>query len=434
MSRGGSGAIAFVLILVACTPLSSTSTPTAGPPTATHIPSSGAPSASLNASVSPAPPSSPPPLPSITAAPSPTPSPTASPTPTLVDATWDIQRVGELPLTRPLSLAIDGLGNAHFVTYNRQGITYWTNASGDWQSERIGSPADGDERDRLPVIALTEAGEVVVAYERSSCFPFGCGGAQIRVTIKTSSGWSDPDRVAAGLSPQIAVMSGAVGLIYTAIEGVGDEACGEPSPVDIALATGRGWQIDRVSADADRPWLAMDVDGMPHILLDNLCESLGQAGVYLAVPTDPTGAFAMEPIPETEPGNNAGYATVVDAIGRTHVIYSRYVDNVGDQYVYVVETDRSWSSPIEAIPGRSARWMAADKAGHVHVLARDGRGVWHATDATGAWTLDQVSEKPCDYCAAALALDAAGRPHVLFGTGDDLGGPTTVWYGVLSEP
>jgi hypothetical protein len=351
-----------------------------------------------------------------------------------VDATWDIQRVGEFPLARPLSLVIDGRGNAHFVTYDRQGITYWTNANGEWQNERIGSGADGSELDTDPVIGINEAGDVVVAYSRSSCSGFGCIGAQILVTMKTSSGWSRPDRIAAGLSPQMAVLDGAIGLTYTAIEEVGDEVCGEPSPVDVALATGRGWQIERVSDDAYRPWLAMDVGGAPHVLIDNLCGTLGDAGVYLAEPTDPAGTFTTDAIPETESesGDNSGYAIVVDAIGRTHAIYSRYVDGVGEQYVYVVQKDGSWSSPFESIPGRSARWMATDQASHVHILGHDDGGVWHATDTTGAWTLDQVSDK--SGTQAALALDAAGEPHVLFGTGGDLGGRTTLWYAVITAP
>jgi hypothetical protein len=314
------------------------------------------------------------------------------------------------------------------VTYDRQRIAYWTNANGEWRSERIGSRADGNELDTSPVIAINEAGDVVVAYARASCSGFGCIGAQIFVTVKTSSGWSRPDRVAAGLSPQIALMNGAIGLTYAAVAEVDDVACDAPTPVDVAILTGAGWVTERVAADGDRPWLAMDSDGAPHVLIDNLCGTLGDAGVFLAAPTDPAGSFAIEPIPDTESGGNAGYAILVDRSGRTHVLYSRYVDD-RERLLYVVQSDRAWSEPIEIIPGRWAKWMAADEAGQIHVLARDDGGVWHATDKTGAWTLDQVTDKPGNQ--AALALDAAGEPHVLFGTGGDLGGQTTLWYAVL---
>lgn len=356
------------------------------------------------------------------------------PTPILLDLRWDLERVTDR-YTSAVSLAIDDAGIAHMVATTKQGIAYWTNESGAWTREPIGLPADGAERDRSPAIAISDDGEAVVAYERSSCFMLGCGGARVFVTFRSSSGWSSPALIAKGVAPSLAARDGAIGVAYTAISGFSDVACEEPSPIDYAFLSNGSWVVERIAEDAERPLLAYGPGATPQVIVSNLCGSLGDAGLYMAVVGDPGSSVALEPIPGTLPENNSASAVAVDDAGRTHLLYVSYDDEGSSaQSVYTVRDSGGWAVPIEPLPGRSARWMAVDGAGHMHVVGQDAEGTWHATNESGAMTFDLISPDYVGYIDAAVAVDATGRPHVLFRTDDSEGRSPAVWYGVLAAP
>jgi hypothetical protein len=78
--------------------------------------------------------------------------------------------------------------------------------------------------------------------------------------------------------------------------------------------------------------------------------------------------------------------------------------------------------------------MAVDGAGHMHVVGRDGEGMWHATNESGVITIDQISSDFVGYMNAAMALDAAGRPHAVFRVDPAESGSGVLWYGVLTAP
>jgi hypothetical protein len=369
--------------------------------------------------------------PSVTTSPTAIPSPTAAPSPILLDAHWDLERITDRG-TSTVSMAIDGAGIAHVVATTKQGIAYWTNESGTWARQPIGLPSDDRASDRNPAIAVSESGAIVVAYERSSCSPVGCGGAHVFVTFRTSSGWSSPALVAGGFAPSLATRDGVIGVVYRA-EDLSDIACEAPAPIDYAVLSGGSWVIERVTENGWGALLTYGPGATPQIVLTNLCGYLGEAGLYLAVSGDSGSSFALEPIPGTSPHDNRAYAVAVDDSGRTHLLYVRYDDDDNAQSFYNVRDPGGWATPLEPLPGRLVRWMAVDGAGHMHVVGQDAEGAWHATNRSGDITFDHVSSDFAGYVDAAVALDAAGRPHVLLRT-DPEGGSPAIWYGVQTTP
>ena len=330
-------------------------------------------------------------------------------------------------------MAIDSTGHAHAVAETRKRIVYWTNASGAWQQEPIGTAADGDLTDKLPEIAISDTGDIVVAYERSACYGLGCDGATINVTIKTSAGWSQPTEIAPGVAPALAVSGGAIGIAYVAIPGYTDYFCEDPAPIDYAVTSGDTWVVTRVASDGFRPVLAYGPGASPVVVFPDECGTHGDAGLYVGELRAADNSFRLEPIPGTSPAESTARNLAVDSAGRLHLLYFRYDNNYDEQIVYAVRRNNGWTQPVEPMPGRSAYWMTVSDDGKAHFLGDSfDSGLWHAVGSPTEIRADPIATAPqVDYRGQAMALDSAGRPHVLFTTGD---GGSSLWYGVQNAP
>jgi hypothetical protein len=326
-------------------------------------------------------------------------------------------------------MAIDGAGHAHAVAETSHRIVYWTNASGVWQHEPIGTAADGDLTDKLPEIAVTDAGDIVVAYERSACYGLGCDGSTINVTVKTSAGWSSPEEIAPGVAPSLAVSGGRIGIAYVAIHGFTDYFCEDPAPIDYAVSSGDTWVVTRVASDGFSPLMAYGPDTSPFVVLTDECGTHGDAGLYVGELRAAGNSFRLEPIPGTSPAENTARSLAVDNAGRLHLLYFRYDTNYEDQIVYAVRNKNGWTQPVEPMPGRSAYWMTVSDDGKAHFLGEGFEsGLWHAAGSPSEIQADPVAiDQLLDYSGHAIALDRTGRPHVLYTTDGD---GATLWYGV----
>jgi hypothetical protein len=336
-------------------------------------------------------------------------------------------------------MAVDAAGHVHFVGVTRQRLVYWTNANGAWEHENLGSPVDGLISDKNPGLAITDSGDVVVAYERSWCFVLGCDSAVINVTIKTSAGWSAPHEVAPGVAPSLATAAGGViGLAYEATSGFTDVACEAPTPIDYAVLVGGGWDVTRVTNDGRYPRLALGPQGAPYVVFTNECGPIGNAaGLHIAELKADGDSFGREPVPGTSPVESVAHSIAVDSAGGVHLLYERYNDDDEAEFVYSVRTGTGWTEPVAPLPGRSPRWLSLTDAGVAHFLGDSSSdGWWHAAGSPAGIVVDPiVTDLRGDYLAAgALALDNAGRPHVLFTAGGGGGRPFSLWYGVLASP
>jgi hypothetical protein len=332
-----------------------------------------------------------------------------------------------------MAMAIDSAGHAHAVAATRKRIVYWTNAGGAWQQEPIGTAADGALTDKNPEIAITDTGDIVVAYERSACYGLGCDGATINVTVKTAAGWSQPDKIAPGVAPSLAVTAGAIGIAYVAIHGYTDYFCEDPTPIDYAVSAGNTWAVTRVASDGNWPVLAYGPGGSPFVVLNDECGTHGDAGLYVGELRAAGNSFRLEPIPGTSPAESTARNLAVDSAGRLHLLYFRYDNNYDEQIVYAVRRNNGWTRPVEPMPGRSAYWMTVSDDGEAHFLGDSfDSGLWHAVGSPTEIHAEPIATAPqVDYRGQAIALDSDGRPHVLYTTGD---GGSTLWYGVQNAP
>ncbi len=105
----------------------------------------------------------------------------------------------------------------------------------------------------------------------------------------------------------------------------------------------------------------------------------------------------------------------VDAAGRTHVAYG------GDALYYAVETGDGWQvETVDPAPGaRAQAALALNSAGQPLIVYRDqGTGdLKAARKAAAGWEIETVDAEGDAGLAVSLALDAAGRPHVAYRSG-----------------
>ena len=329
-------------------------------------------------------------------------------------------------------MAVDSAGNVHFVGTSKHRIVYWTNSSGAWEQETIGSPANGDLSDKSPEVAITDTGDIVVVYERSACFPLGCDLASINVTIKTSAGWSAPQEIATGVSPSLAVSDGVVGVAYQAIGFFTDVFCEEPSPLDYAVLSNGQWSTTRVAGDGVWPILALGPGAVPYVVFADECGSHGGAGLYLA--KGDGDSFGLKPVPHTSPAENEAYALAVDEAGRVHLLYLRYDPDDFIQSVYAVRDESGWTEPVQPLPKGFMQWMSVSAFGVAHFLGEGDAGVWHAWGTGADLSAERILNESTDSYDGAVAVDASGRPHVLYATGGGGSVPFRLWYGVKSSP
>lgn len=122
-----------------------------------------------------------------------------------------------------------------------------------------------------------------------------------------------------------------------------------------------------------------------------------------------------------------------DTDGQPHVIYG------GDHLYYARRMADGWTyETVDATRGVGAGATLALDAGntpHILYCDRNGYKVKYARGGSGGWSTSVVTSTTAR-CDIALAVDAAGRPHIVFATLTDTGGGTgvgAVQYGVLNN-
>ncbi len=234
----------------------------------------------------------------------------------------------------------------------------------------------------------------------------------------------------------------------------------------LALRPAATWSLEQIDDRGVQPRIALDPSGSPTIVyygqrLDALGTTYAQraGGVWNQEVLDPYGG-RMD--------------VLIDAAGLPHVSYARHANETASLY-YAVRTGGSWDAEFVDIMGGGAPSLALDSQGRPAIayegacppgsaicdalkyahwtgsaweteivnltspapmafpsLALDAQDVPHiaylgsfmslryATRADTGWRVDEVGEvsesvgKYLGFGAAALALDASGRPHIAY--------------------
>jgi hypothetical protein len=436
----GTAAALVIISLVACAAPGSTPSPSLSPtaePTATAaVGPSASPSPSHGPSAGPSqqPPVTPQPTPS-----SATPSPRPGSTPG-VDG-W----IGpELVSTRPysdLSLVVDDGGVAHAATVLNDAVFYVTNETGSWTRERLSRPAGFDWD---PSIALDDDGSLHVAFTRwppedpSYCPPdiadcFGPGPEGVYYSTNSSGSWSEPVPLGrrGGNSPSLVVRAGRVHLAY-----LGNWVIGElsgPGPVRYLTNSAGAWSDERVGTSYGSPVLRLDPDGVARLAywdVDDEDEAeLYEPRLWYGVANTPAGAFGLEQLSGVPGAGWVGNLWLdLDGTGAPHLVAEVWSES-GDASHYWSLLDGTWGPPQALLPGDGLRRMVADADGAMHLLAAEFECCLHyLTNRSGAFDRHDLSTRAGS--AGDIALDAEGRPHLLFVVRDDDGRSAELWYAV----
>jgi hypothetical protein len=447
---GSLTALVLVPALLGCV---SASVPTAPPATSLPPLTSSSPDAPPTPTVTPSPSLSPSPSPSAPTNARPTahrtlepgvasPSPARTPRP-CASAAPDADRwIGpELISTddySDLSLVVDDDGIAHAAAVLGDGIVYLTNKSGSWTHERLTRP---DGRDSTPSIARDADGSLYVAFTRwlpegpDYCPPdtsecFGPGPEGIFYVTNSSGTWSEevPLGEAGRSNPSLQVRDGRMHLAY--VDGQLMDDLDGPVPVGYSTNSDGSWKDQRIGDSYDAPQLQLSPDGRAHMAYWGHEEEFGGASwalrVWYAVIDPATGALSVEelpPVPRPSEISIADIALALDQGGSPHV-FANLWSRSGGIHRWAIE-GTAWRR-VTVTDGDVIEVSAAiDAGGAAHLLVSGGMCTSHLTDRAGQLRFrDLATER----ASGGIAVDAAGRPHVLFMLYDARG--SELWYGI----
>jgi hypothetical protein len=372
--------------------------------------------------------------------------PTARPSPTPGADGWIGPERISTRFYDELSLVIDDQGIAHAVALLNDSIFYLTNQSGSWTRERI-SRAPSGGIDRQPSIAVDGDGSLHVAFERwriwEPCIdvcvrPERFRNDGIHYLTNVSGSWSVPARIAAmAMAVEIQVRDGQVHLVFQDDFVTADD---DNSSVHYSTNASHGWVTERIDA-GHTPQLELDNNGLAHATYRE------GNGIYYARAQAANGSFLIEQVPAA--GEPDWPLLALDGRDRPHLVYSAWHQNeqVGRSYLQV--RDGGWLAPqvVLADRGEPTQLIVGDR-GAIHLLSISFEEVedeeedyyeywddlWYATDRSGAFEdrhlLRSVVYDFGPWPSMALAVDPAGRPHILFTASIDYNDPTRLWYAI----
>jgi len=377
--------------------------------------------------------------PAATSPPTATSTPSASRSPTAVE--WqDPVRIAAgltgLPTEHDLSVAVDDAGALHVAASVYDGVVYITNSGGSWSETRISTAAE-EGRDGEVSLALDD-GTVWIAFTRWTLFEpcvFGCNTQPpgelegIFLVDNRTGAWADPQLLARGMAdPSLAVRGGRFHMAYAGDQSA-EGAGGVHYLTDVA-GSPAGVQVAGSGSDAH---LRLGGDGRPRILF------LGEDGLRLAIGSQSNGSFEVLDGPSGTVGvRNPSLA--LDDVDRAWAAWSARDDLA--VHVSRFDPNGKWSSPEQVLRGGSLGGFNVDADGSVHLvtlpLFLDDRapdllgGLWYATNRTGDFVVEQLRLYRADVDSgvnypSAIAVDGAGRPHIVF-RWQELRGPDDVHY------
>jgi hypothetical protein len=276
------------------------------------------------------------------------------------------------------ALALEGDGTAHVAFVNAQGLGHRSNAGGTW----TGGPITGDA-----------VGEVAIAPGPRIAFASPAG--RLSLAVPDGDGWRTETLVTDRSSFHLAAATDGCGALHLVHDA---------SPVDAVYHT----------TDAPGVWATLPVErhtlqGLPSVAADRTGDA------HFAFYDDEgwvihRGPAGRRPIEQAvlDESVRAGTAIAVAPDGTVHVVWTTRgaIRHARGDQVTTVSDDATLARPA----------LAVDAAGVLHLVWNaDGTRILHATDRSGAWETVQVS--PGATGAPAIALDASGRPRVVFATG-----------------
>jgi hypothetical protein len=196
--------------------------------------------------------------------------------------------------------------------------------------------------------------------------------------------------------------------------------------LEYARWTGSVWTIsavDNVGVFGTRPSLVLDASGYPHISYHTMTYN----GTYVGTVQYAWWNGTAWTIDRVAAGNSYHFISLaLDASGHPHI---SYFDDTDDDLRYARWDGFAWvhqTVDAEGDVGRGTS-LALDASGHPHISYIDFRASYNSSMKYAqwngsAWSIEDVDTSPGMHLAwsTSLALDATGRPHLIYNNNGEL--------------
>lgn len=364
---------------------------------------------------------------------------------------WDSEIVDKGPSRSP-SLALDAAGEPFVAYYDSEGesVSYAYYEAGSWRKTFV----DGAQSQSPVSLALSPDDEVYVVYIDGGSDP-----AELRINSESviehgsTSGWSialDADSQPAivyrrtpandlmfarrgnnGWAIQTVESMGNVGYYpQVALDGSGKAHIAYlhsltdkyPNELKYAHQTSGGWQRELIATEVANyiVGFAVEANGRPHVVYRKYVED-GDDVTYYAYRT---AAGWQREVLEAKDGYGYYTSLAVDAQGRPHVTYVNY-SNAVDEVIYAYRDSSGWhkekvDSSNDLIPLSTSLALAQNGSPRLVYSWIDGRWVMitYAYRDAGGWHKEYVNRfaEPPEVGGSEpiMALGPDDQPHVTF--------------------
>jgi hypothetical protein len=302
-------------------------------------------------------------------------------------------------------LVLDAEGRPHLAYIDRVhgGLSYAQDLGSDWRLETIDPDAD-----ILAALALGPAGQPHVVYCEMVCNGYTCFCGQQYYAHRDDDGWRR-EKLWAGYSwPSIVAVdaSDRPHMVYTEVHG----AMQTQTHPFYAFYDGTSWITETLAETAKEFTLAFDVAGRLHMG----CYDRQDGQVKHAVRE--SGGWQVEAV-DGEVDFVSAISLALDAAGRPHLLYVESKDEGGTAARYAFRDGAGWHVVVLSMPGQfglRGPAFAVGAAGYPHMAyhAAEGEALIYAHYNGAQWQIEVVESPDALWDDIALALDAAGRPHI----------------------
>ena len=330
---------------------------------------------------------------------------------TRTGATWGAWSTISTKRSGSIDVALDGTGRLH-VAIGREdasqgaaGITYLTDASGNWTARSLTSTQSVE-----PSIALDTAGRPHVAWREAFPTP------RIRHATNATGTWITTTAISSYHYSKAELSFDPTGKAHVAMASTGT------SPgVYYGTDAGGKWSLARISAAPPQSDIGLDMDavGAAHVVYSESFAAdntpLPNPGVYYA--TNAGGTWSRTRI--GNPGD--GGPIVVDAAGDAHVAYLGYDDGPGGTanfgVQYATNASGIWVNRRILTGNFRDPSIALDAAGKVHIAAalatNETARIYYASNASGQWTSRGLQSGNVDN-RPSIAIRPNGQPSIAY--------------------
>jgi len=331
-----------------------------------------------------------------------------------------------------LVIAADGLAHAAGA---RDGSVYHLSIDGETASEEavaIGVPGDqeGVHFD-LPLLAMDQDA-LLIAVWRTKGIPDEFGYPTLPRTdyfTNASGDWQENRLAEDNQGASFAVRDGVIHFAWQEAD-YSDDRCADEQPayplgVRYTTNTGVDWSVASVVAEGSAPQLAVGSDGLARIIVGADCPYYSEGAVQplrYATAETPTGPFVVEEVPATM-RDDQPIALGLDGEDHAHVVFSRnFPATDTHQTYYALRRDSGWSEP-EIVPVGAPLSMAVDADGTVHLLSYDNGTFLYSNNGSGSFDpvklrhpegIDALPAYIGANFVGSIALGSGGIPRVLF--------------------